>query len=260
MGNVKYDVRSGTAWITINRPDALNALSLEVFRELGDALADARSDEGIRVVVLTGAGRAFCAGADLKDFGAGSSDFVKATQQFLYEAGAVFDALEALPKPVIAAVNGLALAGGLELVLCCDLVIAAESARLGDAHGNFGLIPGGGGSIRLPRRIGPTLAKYLMFTGESLSASELVAAGLVTRVVPDTELADEVSALADRIASKSPLAVRRMKQLVDDGMEQSVRTGVRLELLAMEAHAHSYDLAEGLAAFSEKRVPNFQGR
>lgn len=261
VGDVAYQVRGRAAWIRIDRAEAMNSLSPMVVTGLQDALRRARQDDEVRVVVLTGTGRAFCAGADLKAIHEMSTDDpARATQAFLVEAGRVFDGIESFPKPVIAAVNGLALAGGLELVLCCDLVVAAESARLGDAHANFGLIPGGGGSIRLPRKVGPTLASYLMFTGEFLPAADLVASGLVTKVVADEELTESVEDLARVIAAKSPLALRRMKQLIRDGLDQPVATGVRLELLASEAHSHSYDVAEGLAAFNEKREPTFIGR
>jgi enoyl-CoA hydratase/carnithine racemase len=145
-------------------------------------------------------------------------------------------------------------------VLCCDLVIAAQSARLGDAHANYGLLPGGGASVRLPRKIGPTRAKYLLFTGDFVPASELVASGLVNLVVPDGELETAVMDLAAKLASRSPLGLRRMKQLVNDALEQPIATGLRLELLASALHQHSHDMNEGLAAFQEKRPPAFDGR
>lgn len=261
VGDVAYEIRGPAAWIRLDRPDAMNSLSPEVIAGLDDALGRARTDDDVRVVVVTGTGRAFCAGADLKAIRSMSEDDpARNTLAFLKDAGKVFDGLEAFPKPSIAAVNGLALAGGLELVLCCDLVIAAESAKLGDAHANFGLIPGGGGSIRLPRKVGPTMAKYLLFTGEFLPAADLVASGLVNEVIPDEQLTERVDRLVEVIASKSPLGLNRMKQLVNDGLDQPVATGVRLELLASEAHASSLDVAEGLAAFQEKRPPRFVGR
>lgn len=261
MGDVSYEVREAGAWIRIERPDAMNALSPGVVAGFRDSLDKAEADDDVRAVVVTGTGGAFCAGADLKAIRQMSAeDPAESTQAFLRDAGRMFDGLEQLPKPVIAAVNGLALAGGLELVLCCDLVVAAESAKLGDAHANYGLLPGGGSSVRLPRKIGPTWAKYLLFTGEFMPAGDLVALGLVNKVVPDDELNVAVEDLVKTLASKSPLGLRRMKQLVHDGLEQPVATGLRLELLASEAHAHSDDMAEGLAAFNEKRNPHFTGR
>ena len=155
--------------------------------------------------------------------------------------------------------RGLALAGGLELVLCCDLVVAAESAKIGDAHANYGLIPGGGGSVRLPRKIGPTRAKYLMYTGEFLDAAALERMGLVNQVVPDAALEETVAALAARLGEKSPLGLKLMKQLTDDGLEQPKDAALRNELMAIAVHSRSQDWAEGLAAFTEKRKPNFTG-
>ncbi|HLT26750.1 MAG TPA: enoyl-CoA hydratase/isomerase family protein [Zeimonas sp.] len=260
MNDVLTAVRDGALWITLNRPDAMNALTPDVLSGINAALDDAQADAAVRAVVLTGSGRAFCAGADLKYVRAQSDEGAGATDRFLRRVLDTMNRLEHFPMPVIAAVNGLALAGGLELVLCCDLVVAARSARLGDAHANYGLLPGGGASVRLPRKIGPTRAKYLLFTGEFVPAEELVAAGLVNLVVDDEQLAAATGSLASRIASKSPVGLRRMKQLVSDGLQQPVETALRLELLACEAHANSEDMKEGLAAFAAKRKPVFTGR
>lgn len=260
MNDVLTAVRDGALWITLNRPDAMNALTPDVLSGINAALDYAQADAAVRAVVLTGSGRAFCAGADLKYVRAQSDEGAGATDRFLRRVLDTMNRLEHFPMPVIAAVNGLALAGGLELVLCCDLVVAARSARLGDAHANYGLLPGGGASVRLPRKIGPTRAKYLLFTGEFIPAEELVAAGLVNLVVDDEQLAAATGSLASRIASKSPVGLRRMKQLVSDGLQQPVETALRLELLACEAHANSEDMKEGLAAFAAKRKPVFTGR
>jgi len=257
---VLSEVRDGALWLTLNRTAALNAITPEVVEALDSALSSAESDPAVHAVVLTGNGRAFCAGADLKYVRRTTQGDETAVARFLDSVLGVMGRLEKFPKPTIAAVNGLALAGGLELVLCCDLVIAARSARLGDAHANFGLLPGGGSSVRLPRKIGPTRAKYLLFTGDFVPAEELVAAGLVNRVVDDADLLDAAGEIVARLRNKSPLVLRRMKALVDDGLEQPVETALRLELLASEVHAHSHDMKEGLAAFEEKREPRFIGR
>ncbi len=254
------ETRDGALWLTLDRPAALNALTPEVVAGLDRALAAALDDPEVRAVVLTGRGRAFCAGADLKYVRETTRGDERAVAAFLDAVLAVMTRLEKFPRPVIAAVNGMALAGGLELVLCCDLVIAARSAKIGDAHANFGLLPGGGGSVRLPRKIGPTRAKYLLYTGEFVPAERLVEAGLVNEVVDDAELPQAAQRLVDRLKAKSPLVLRRMKALVDDGLEQPIETALRLELLASEAHAHSHDMKEGLAAFEEKRTPRFVGR
>lgn len=253
------DMREGALWLTLNRPAAMNSLTPAVLSAINEALDAAVHDAAVRSVVLTGTGRAFCAGADLKYVRAQTAGGgAAATSRFLDEVAATMNRLEQYPMPVVAAVNGLALAGGLELVLCCDLVVAARSARLGDAHANYGLLPGGGGSVRLPRKIGPTRAKYLMFTADFVPAAELVAAGLVNFVVDDAELVAAVDDVCRKIASKSRPGLRAMKQLVDDGLQQPVQTALRLELLASALHAHSNDQKEGLAAFEEKRRPEFK--
>ncbi|RZF59152.1 enoyl-CoA hydratase/isomerase family protein [Sphingomonas populi] len=256
--SVVVETRAGAIWVTLNRPAALNAITPDVIAGINAAL-DLVDDPSIIAVVLMGTGRAFCSGADLKFVNRTSQSEEGATAQFLKSLLAMMARLEACPRPVIAAVNGLALAGGLELVLCCDLVIAARSSKLGDAHGNFGLIPGGGGSVRLPRKIGPTRAKYLMFTGEFLPADELIACGLVNEVVDDADLTAAAERLVAKLASKSSLVLRRMKTLVDNGLEQPQDVALRFELLACELHTHSHDMKEGLSAFQEKRKPVFLG-
>lgn len=256
---VLSEIRNGAMWVTLNRPDALNAISPDVVAGIDAALQQAASDDAVRAVVLTGTGRAFCAGADLK-FLRNDAGGEVSFDRFLASILAMMERIETCPRPVIAALNGMALAGGLELVLCCDLVIAARSAKIGDAHANYGLLPGGGSSVRLPRKIGPTRAKYLLFTGEFVPAADLVAAGLVNEVVDDADLVPAVERLVAKLAPKSSLVLRRMKALVDDGLQQAAPTALRLEILASEVHAHSHDMKEGLAAFEEKRKPKFTGR
>lgn len=257
--SILTELRDGAIWLTLNRPQALNALTPEIVTGIGKALDRAEADD-VRAVVLTGNGRAFCAGADLKYVRSQAGSDETAIARFLDSVLVTMNRLEACPRPVIAALNGLTLAGGLELVLCCDLVIAARSAKIGDAHANFGLLPGGGSSVRLPRKIGPTRAKYLLYTGEFVPAENLVAPGLVNEVVDDGDLQAAVGRLVGKIATKSPLVLRRMKALVDQGLEQPQATALKLELLASELHAHSHDMNEGLAAFEEKRTPRFTGR
>jgi enoyl-CoA hydratase len=257
--SVVAEVRNGAVWITLNRPAALNAITPDMVAGISAALARA-DDPAIKAVVLMGSGRAFCAGADLKYVNRTTQDGVTAASRFLDSVLDMMARLENCPRPVIAAVNGLALAGGLELVLCCDLVIAARSAKLGDAHANFGLLPGGGSSVRLPRKIGPTRAKYLLFTGDFVPADDLVACGLVNEVVDDAELMGAVERLVAKLGTKSSLVLRRMKALVADGLEQPKDVALRLELLASEVHTHSHDMKEGLAAFEQKRKPSFIGR
>lgn len=254
---VVTEVRNGAMWIRLNRPDAMNSLTPDVLDAINNALGAAEFQRDVMTVVLTGSGRAFCAGADLKYVKTQAGE--SGTNNFLKSVLATMNRIERFPKPVIAALNGLTLAGGLELVLCCDLVLAARSAKIGDAHANYGLLPGGGSSVRLPRIIGATRAKYLLFTGDFVDATEMLTAGLVNKVVDDDQLDIATQALAEKISTKSPLGLRRMKALVDDGLQQPMDTALRLELLACEVHQHSADLHEGLAAFNEKRAPRFTG-
>jgi len=253
------EIRQGAMWLRLNRPQAMNSLTPELVAGLAGAFDEAQSRDDVKAVVLTGTGRAFCAGVDLK-FARVQMSGPAAVAAFLQSVLDTMDRIVRFPKPVVAALNGMALAGGLELVLCCDLVIAARSATLGDSHANYGLLPGAGASVRLPRVIGATRAKYLMFTGEAASAEEMASAGLVNQVVDDERLLQAVQALVDKIAGKSPLGLRRMKALIDDGLQQPVDTALRLEMLASEVHSLSEDQREGLAAFGEKRKPAFTGR
>ena len=248
-------------WLTLNRPGALNTLDADMLDALDGALSEIERDEGVRCVVLTGAGRAFCAGADLKFVEAMPAKArTDATMVFLRRATAVMTRLERLPKPVIAAVNGVATAGGMELVLCCDLVVAAGTARFGDGHANYGLLPGAGATMRLPRKIGATRAAFLFFTGDLVSADAMVSAGLVNEVVAPDRLRAAAAALASRIAIKSPAMLRTVKALARDAHDRTVDEGLAAELDANIAHAETEDRAEGLAAFRDGRTPLFTGR
>jgi enoyl-CoA hydratase len=261
LETVQTERRGAAAWVRLARPKALNAISPAVVRDLAAAFAGVRDDPAVRAVVLTGDGPAFCAGADLS-FALDSLERGETAPflAFVEDLAEVVRTITRFPKPVIACVNGTACAGGLELVLACDLVYAADSARIGDAHANYGLIPGAGGAARLPSRIGSQRAKELLFTGEFVPASALVAAGLVNRVFPATDLETEVQRIADTIASKSPLGLRRMKEVADDSLEQSDDGALRLERTALAAHLGSEDVRVGLKAFREKRKPEFPGR
>ena len=254
--SVAVEVNGVAGWITLDRPQAMNALNRASIEAATGALAAWRDDARVRVVVLTGRGTAFCAGADLKEAAAacapGERDFMDGIVDF-------FDTLRAFPKPVIAAVNGLALAGGLETVMACDLVLAARSARFGDAHSNFGVFPGGGGASVLPRKVPPNVAKYLLFTGDSLGAEEMKTHGLVNEVLPDDELAARAQALAEKLAAKSPLGLPRQERGGQPGGGKGPGDALRHELLELRDHQRSYDVQEGLRAFAEKRRPQFKG-
>lgn len=250
--------RGAAAWLTLNRPSALNALTPDLMTALRERLAEIEGDRQVRVVVLGGAGRAFCAGADLSALGAERSP-AEATAAFLAVAEPAMDALQSLPKPVVAAVNGHAFAGGLELVLRCDLVVAAAEARFSDGHANYGLVPAGGSTARLPRRVGLQLSKYMIFTGAQVDAETLRAAGLIHEVVPRAGLDAAVEALVARLVDKSPLALARSKRLIDLGMDLSEAEAARQEARLSVEHCRSRDVEEGLAAFAQKRKPNFVG-
>jgi enoyl-CoA hydratase/carnithine racemase len=259
---LRVEARGAALWLIMNRPAALNSVVPETLIALDAALELAERDTEIRAVVLTGAGRAFCAGADLKALRENrpGDDEAAAMARFFATANRVFNRLERLPKPTIAAVNGIALAAGIELLLCCDLVFADERARIGDGHANYGLLPGGGGSVRLPRRVGPGRAKRLLFTGDLLPAPDLVGWGLVDESVPAGGLDAAVEAFVAKLVPKSPLGLARMKALVADVFDQPLDAALRMEIAVSELHVHSHDRNEGLAAFAEKRAPRFLGR
>lgn len=256
---ITYERRGAAGWITLNRPAALNSLSVAMMRELADVLPKAATDESLRALVITGNGRAFCAGADLKEVATLNDALKPGEPDFLDRVGAVFGALRNFPKPVIAAINGITMAGGLELVMACDLVFAAESAKIGDAHSNFGVFPGAGGAAILPRRVGITRAKYLLFTGDALPARELMAMGLVNQVTPDDGLVAAVDAMVEKLSTKSPAVLRRMKEVANRSLDQSQQASLTDEMLNLRDHGRSYDMHEGLAAFREKRKPQFKG-
>lgn len=255
---VRREDRGSVACLALNRPDAMNALSTGMLAELDAHIRSVAADPEIRVVVVTATGRAFCAGADLIEV-LGSAGALDTHRMLSFErqAQATFAALAGLGKPTIAALNGVTMAGGLELALHCDIVIASSRAKIGDGHTNYGLLPGAGGAARLPRVIGPTRAKYLAFTGALITAAQALSMGLVVEVVEPEHLESRTLELADAIAKRSPSALRLFKQVIDDGLDQPLPSALRLELLATAEHLHSGDVDEGLWAFAEKREPRF---
>ncbi len=272
--DVRVERRGNALWVVLARPAAYNALTSTSIAGLAAALDRVDADRSIRALVVTGSGKAFCAGADLKAVLAarsrrapdaavepeGDADGDEAaTRRFLREVNVAFDRLETMRVPTVAAVNGTALAGGLELMLCCDVALAATSAKLGDAHANFGQLPGGGGSLRLPRRIGASRTKWLMFTGRSIDAATALAWGLVDEVAAPDELVAQVDALTDRFAAKSALVLERMKTLVNAEADRSTADALDAERRMSEQHLSAHDRNEGLAAFAEKREPRYIG-
>lgn len=256
LQTITFAAGGGIARLTLNRPERLNAISPALLEDLGRVCDAVESDPSVRVVTLTAAGRAFCAGADLQAVRELAPDALR-WDAFTRLWHRVFDRIEALPVPVIAGVHGLALAGGLELVLVADLVVADAAARLGDQHANFGLVAGGGGSQRLPRLIGARRAKELMLLGGRLGADEALAWGLVNRVVPAGTVAAAVEEMATALAAASVSANRTVKALVSYSLDHELAEGLERERRLVAAHMRSADAAEGLRAFAEKRRPVF---
>ena len=257
---LETDEEKGIAKITLNRPEAMNSWNLQMAKEFLDAVRSLEDNRKIKALIITGSGGTFSTGADLK--------FVKRLMDEGFEAGAemmktineAFSSCEKTRLPVIAAVNGFALAGGLELVLCCDIVLMADNARIGDYHANFGLIPGGGGSQRLPRKIGDQNAKYLLFTGRWVSAQEAKEMGLVTKVVPADKLMEEAEKLAMKIGEKNPGGLKYMKYLANRSGDLPLEEGLKLEqeMFMKFVVEERENLVEGLTAFIEKRKPVFK--
>lgn len=254
--NFALERRGRTAVLTFTREERLNALDSQTFRDLVAVCDELESDPEVGVVILTGRGRAFVAGADINEYiGISLTDYVN----FQRLGRRAYERIERLSKPTIAAVNGYALGGGFELVLVCDLVVAAEGATLGLPECKLGLLPGGGGTQRLPRIVGPMKAKELLMTGDFITAEEAQRLGIVNRVVPADELMDAAQALADRLLERAPLAVRMAKQLVNDGLNASLDAALTLEMGMTATLYSSADAQEGIAAFKEKRTPVFRG-
>ena len=245
------------ATITLNRPDALNALSPQMASELGHAAAAVAADESVKALVVRGAGRGFCAGADLLFFDRVFDDLAL-LPPYVSDLNDAFLALEALPVPTIALVHGYALAGGMELMMACDLAIVAEDARIGDQHANFGLIPGGGSSQRLPRRVGLPRAMELFTTGRWLSGAEAADWGLALRAAPAASLDAELETLLSALRPKSRAGLARMKSLARASQHLPLRDGIALESATFTHHfATSPHPRAGIQAFKEKRQPEF---
>lgn len=253
---LRLDREGPIARLVLNRPAQLNAINRQMLEDLSSACETIEGNPSIKVVTLAGEGRAFCAGADLR-----TVQEVSATPQKWEEFNRLwhrtFNRIEALPVPVVAGVHGMALAGGLELTMVADLVIADEAARLGDQHANFGLVAGGGGTQRLPRLIGLRRAKELMLLGHWLSAREALEWGLINRVVPAGQLREKLNELAGQLASLSGSANRTVKLLANRGLDLPLADGLELEIRGAGEHMQSADAREGLSAFVEKRKPKF---
>jgi len=248
----------GVATITLNRPQVMNAFNFALLRALEDTMAELRFRKDIRVIIITGAGdKAFCAGADLKE--RATLDQVQ-VKEFIFTIRNLFTSIENLNKPVIAAINGLALGGGTELALACDIRLASDSASMGLTETRLAIIPGAGGTQRLPRLIGRSKAKELIFTGRRINAHEALDIGLVNQVCSQSELLQKCHHMAAMICESGPLAVEQAKYAINNGLETDLTTGLAIESNAYWLLIPTEDRLEGLAAFKEKRKPAFKGQ
>lgn len=253
-----YEKSEGIATITLNRPEALNAWSKELAKEFLSAMDDAQKDENVKVVIITGAGeKAFSAGADIKAMKGMTALKARELSQMGYE---ICNAIESIEKPVIAAINGYALGGGMEVSMACDFRIASEKARMGQTEINIGLIPGWGGTQRLTRLVGKAKAKELVFTGKIIDANTALQLGLVNKVVPAEEFMTAVKQFAKELAGKAPVALKVAKSLIDVGADIDLKAALALEREGFGVVASSEDLQEGVSAFIEKRKPVWKGK
>jgi enoyl-CoA hydratase len=257
MTLVRSERRGAVALLTLDRPDALNALDRALLHDLEACIAAVASDASVRAVVVTGAGRAFAAGADIEQMRGMTPAEAEAFSRLGHR---VFGALEALPVPSIAAVNGYALGGGCELACACDWIYASAKARFGQPEVNLGIIPGFGGTSRLARRVGLARAKEMVLGGAPLPAEEALRVGLVNRVFPPEELIEGALAVGETIAAKGPLAVAAAKRVMQEGQDVDPRVAHTLEQHAFGLVFSTEDRAEGMSAFLEKRDPVFKGR
>src|SRR5467141_1751581 len=258
LENVVYDKKGPIAYVTLNRPKVMNALNKATISELRAVFEDARDDSAVRGVILTGAGeKAFAAGADIAEI---ASNTAVEAEEATRRGQALTDLIENLGKPVIAAVNGFALGGGCELAMACTIRIAAESAKFGQPEVKIGIMPGAGGTQRLPRLVGKGRALQLILSGEIISAQEAYRIGLVNEVVPSTNLIARAEAIINQINANAPLGVKYSIEAVNNGLNASVSEGLLIEASLFGICVGSEDKKEGTSAFLAKRAPKFQGR
>ncbi len=251
------DKEGGVRVITLNRPERLNALNGRLIQDLTNAIEELEADEGCVSVIVTGAGRGFCAGADIKEMAEPGAPRrrVGGSTRFAF-----FNRLEELPRPTIAAINGPCNGGGFELALSCDFRIASEAATFGLGEVKIGVMPAGGGTARLPRLIGPGRAKEFLFFGNTVSAQEAYRLGIINKVVPPQELMAEAKRWAAELAERPPLSLRMVKSCVNIGMQMSLLDAIDYEAKCSAILVNTEDRVEGMRAFVEKRKPVFKGR
>ena len=255
--NLILEKEEGVALITVNRPRVLNALNSDVLKELSEAFAQLNGDQEVRVIIITGSGKAFIAGADISEM----KDFTpEQAREFTTLGHMTMDAIQNSEKPVIAAINGFALGGGLELALSCDIILASETTKLGVPEVNLGLIQGFGGTQRLPRLAGKAIAKELIFTADAVDAKRAYEMGIVNGVFSPDELLPEAKKMAQKIARKGPVALKLAKRAIDGGYNKELTKGCKLEMDAFVECFTTSDRKEGMSAFLEKRKPVFKNR
>jgi len=250
------EIQDHVAWLTLRRPEKLNALSPELLADAVTALSEVAANDQIRCLILSGEGRAFCAGADLNSM----ADRSPVQAQRTFSSTNLWAALAQLPQPTIAAVHGYCFGGGCELAMACDLRIASSDAKFGQPEIKVGIIPGAGGTQRLARLVGMGRAKELVFFGEPIDADEAHRIGLVNRVVPPDRLLDEAKLWAEKLVALPPLGIRSAKMVMDRGADVDLDTAIQIERLGFSALFGTEDQREGMRAFREKRPPAFQGR
>jgi enoyl-CoA hydratase len=255
--NLLVEIKDTTAIVTFNRPAVLNAMNTETVTELGEAIAALGENSRVRVIILTGAGKAFIAGADIAEMSTKTPAQARAYSELGHR---VMNTIQTLKKPVIAAVNGYALGGGTEVVLSCDICIASEHAKFGLPETILGVIPGWGATQRAARLIGTAQTKELVFTGGLIDARKACEIGLINRVVTHEQLMDAVMLLAQKIGEQSPLTLSMAKKIINEGLDKSLLEGCRMETDAFSSLFDSQDQKEGMKAFLEKRKPQFSGR
>lgn len=255
--NILFEVKENIGYVTVNRPDALNALNTEVLGELDHVFRYIETADEVKCVIVTGAGRAFVAGADIAQM---SELTVKEGRDMTIQGQRVMELIENIEKPVIAAVNGFALGGGCELSMACDVRIASEKAKFGQPEVNLGIIPGFGGTQRLPRLVGKGMAKYLIYGAQMIDAAEAYRIGLVQKVVPHDDLMTEAEKYAKLVISKAPIAVKMAKTAINNGINLDLKSGVAFEAEAYVGTFCSEDRVEGMKAFVEKRPADFKNK